>query len=72
MGPSQFLDEILAKLPEIQERLSRMEQRESGRLIQSLKSICAQWTIDARYLPSKSPCAIMGRSARRPEVPGPG
>ncbi len=48
---SHDLDEILAKLPEIVERLSRMEQRESSRLIQSLKSLCAQWTIYARYSP---------------------
>jgi hypothetical protein len=48
---SHDLDEILAKLPEIIERLSRMEQRESSRLMQSLKSICGQWTIFARYSP---------------------
>lgn len=48
---SHDLDEILAKLPEIQDRLSRMEQRESSRLTQSLKGICAQWTIYARYSP---------------------
>src|SRR5260221_14265048 len=48
---SHDLDEILAKLPEIIERLSRMEQRESTRLMQSLKSICGQWTIFARYSP---------------------
>ena len=48
---SHDLDEILAQLPEIHERLSRMEQGESSRLIQSLKSICAQWSIYARYSP---------------------
>ena len=48
---SHDLDEILAKIPEITERLSRLEQRESGRLSQSLKSICGQWTIYARYSP---------------------
>jgi len=45
------LDELLAQLPEIQDHLSRMEQRDSGRLNASLKSICAQWTVYARYSP---------------------
>jgi hypothetical protein len=48
---SHDLDAILAKLPEIDERLSRVEQRGSNRLIQSLKSICAGWTVYARYSP---------------------
>jgi len=46
---SHDLDEILAKLPEIRDRLSRLEQRGTPRLLQSLNSICAQWTIYARY-----------------------
>jgi len=45
------LDAILAKLPEIAQRMSRMEQRGSNRLGQSLKSICARWTVHARYSP---------------------
>jgi hypothetical protein len=45
---SHDLDEILAKLPEIRDRLSRLEQRGTPRLLQSLNSICAQWTIYAR------------------------
>lgn len=48
---SHDLDEILARLPEIEQRLSRLEQRGSSRLVQSLKSICARWTIYARYSP---------------------
>ena len=48
---SHDLDEILAQLPEVTERLSRLEQRESNRLVQSLKSVCGQWTIFARYSP---------------------
>lgn len=48
---SHDLDEILSKLPEVQDLLSRMKRRRSGRLIESLKSICAQWTIYARYSP---------------------
>jgi len=38
---SHALDEILTKLPEIQDRLSRLEQQGSTRLSQSLKGICA-------------------------------
>jgi hypothetical protein len=45
------LDAILGKLPEIEQRLSSMEQRGSTRVLQSLKSICATWTIFARYSP---------------------
>ncbi|HWL94219.1 MAG TPA: hypothetical protein VNT79_11865 [Phycisphaerae bacterium] len=48
---SHNLDEMLEKLPEITIKLSTQEQRESNRLVQSLKSICAQWTIYARYSP---------------------
>ena len=48
---SHDLDEILAKLPGIADRLSRVEQRASIRLLESLKSICSQWTIYARYSP---------------------
>jgi hypothetical protein len=45
------LDEILDKLPEITEKLSRTEGGRSNRLVQSLKSICGQWTVFARYSP---------------------
>jgi hypothetical protein len=45
------LDEILAKLPGIKAKLSELEQQESNRLTQSLMSICAEWTIYARYCP---------------------
>lgn len=48
---SHELDEILSRLPEVTHRLSRLEQRNGNRLLQSLKSICAQWTIFARYSP---------------------
>lgn len=48
---SHDLDEILAKLPQIIQKLSRLEQRDSSRLTQSLRSICGQWTIYARYSP---------------------
>ncbi|RPI64087.1 MAG: hypothetical protein EHM48_01420 [Planctomycetaceae bacterium] len=46
---SHALDEILAKVPAVTEKLSQLEQREANRLTQSLKSICADWTIFARY-----------------------
>jgi hypothetical protein len=48
---SHDLDEILDKIPEVIDKLTRMEGRESGRLVQSLKSVCGQWTIFARYSP---------------------
>lgn len=48
---SHDLDAILAKLPAVTQRVSSMEQRTSNRLLQSLRSICAGWTIQARYSP---------------------
>jgi len=48
---SHDLDEILGRLPDVIDKLSRVEGRQSTRLVQSLKSICAQWTIFARYSP---------------------
>ncbi|MBN1344080.1 MAG: hypothetical protein JXQ73_15450 [Phycisphaerae bacterium] len=51
---SHELDAILAKLPEVRDRVSRMEQRGSNRLSQALKSICASWTVYARYSPSSA------------------
>jgi hypothetical protein len=45
------LDEVLAELPEITQRLSRLEQQGSSRFSQSLKGICSQWTVFARYSP---------------------
>ena len=51
---SHNLDAILGRLPQITERLSRLEQRGSQRLLQSLKSICARWTIYARYSPQSA------------------
>jgi len=51
---SHNLDEILAELPMIVKRISALEQRESNRLTQSLKSVCAQWTIFARYSPTSA------------------
>lgn len=48
---SHDLDEILARLPDVVDRLSRLGQRESARLLAAMRSICAQWTIYARYSP---------------------
>jgi len=45
------LDGILARLPRLTERLASAGQRGQTRMLQSLKSICAQWTIQARYSP---------------------
>ena len=45
------LDELLAMLPNVTTKLSQLDQRGSGRLVQSLKSICAQWTVHVRYSP---------------------
>jgi hypothetical protein len=51
---SHDLDEILAKLPGIAQKLSGLEHRESTRLRTSLKNICASWTIYARYSPQSA------------------
>ncbi len=51
---SHALDEILAKLPTILQKLSAFEQQNSNRLTQSLKSICAEWSIFARYSPQSA------------------
>lgn len=48
---SHHLDEILDLLPEVLAKLSKSQQAQSHRLTQSLKSVCAQWTIYARYSP---------------------
>ena len=48
---SHDLDVILAELPDLQDRLALLEQRGQARVLQSLRSICAQWTIFARYSP---------------------
>ncbi|MDD4889271.1 MAG: hypothetical protein PHU85_05025, partial [Phycisphaerae bacterium] len=48
---SHNLDEILARLPEVEATLSEVEQRTSNRLVQWLKSVCAGWTVHARYSP---------------------
>jgi hypothetical protein len=48
---SHDLDEILDKLPALTQRLVLIDQRGQSRLTENLKSICAQWTIFARYSP---------------------
>ncbi|HVS69734.1 MAG TPA: hypothetical protein VHQ47_00595 [Phycisphaerae bacterium] len=48
---SHDLDEILEKLPDILITLSKLEHGQGSRLIQSLKTICAEWSIFARYSP---------------------
>jgi hypothetical protein len=54
---SHDLDEILAELPDITLKLSRLDQRGRPRLVQSLRSICANWTIFARYSPKMATMA---------------
>ena len=51
---SHDLDEIREKLPEVDEILSAAEKQGRQRLSQSLKSICAEWTIFVRYSPQSS------------------
>lgn len=48
---SHDLDLILAELPDIEQRLAQNEQRGGHRLRGALKSICASWTVQARYSP---------------------
>jgi hypothetical protein len=51
---SHDLEELLAELNEITDRLSSREQSRSTRLTDSLKSVCAAWTIFARYSPHQA------------------
>lgn len=46
---SHELDEMLARLPELQSRLLAADARGSSRLLIALKSVCAGWTISSRY-----------------------
>jgi hypothetical protein len=48
---SHDLEEILEQLPEMLDPLKRLGQREQSRLTASLRSVCGQWTIFARYSP---------------------
>jgi hypothetical protein len=48
---SHGLDEILAHLPELTLRLSKLPREAPGHLLKSLKNICGSWTIFARYSP---------------------
>ncbi len=48
---SHDLDELLAHLPEVSKRAAELERQGYPRVIQFLKSICAEWTIFARYSP---------------------
>ena len=48
---SHDLDEILARLPMVVQRFAGAEQQGTLRLLNHLRSICAQWTIQARYSP---------------------
>ena len=55
---SHDLSELLKHLPEVMEKLEQRgagsgqpPRAEASRLAQSLKSVCSQWTIHARYSP---------------------
>lgn len=43
------LDEMLARLPELQVRLAGADARGTSRLLTILKSVCASWSISSRY-----------------------
>jgi hypothetical protein len=45
------LDEMPAFLPDLQKRLAEKDAKERTNLLRTLKSICARWTIFARYSP---------------------
>jgi hypothetical protein len=51
---SHDLEEILARLPKLARSLEEIEQAGSPILANGLKSICAHWTIFARYSPSSA------------------
>ena len=46
---SHNLGEIAENLPEVISRISEFEQRGQRRLLHNFKSLCARWTIYARY-----------------------
>jgi hypothetical protein len=48
---SHKLDEILAHLPAVRDRLRARDQAGTPGLFQRLKEVCATWTIFARYSP---------------------
>lgn len=48
---SHELDAMLPYLPELQAKLEAADRREGTRRLDELKSICARWTIFARYSP---------------------
>jgi hypothetical protein len=51
------LDEILVHLPQVQNRLSNLDQHGAHRLVESLKFVCAEWSIFARYSPQSATLA---------------
>lgn len=55
---SHDLDEILGHLPEVFDRVGAFERGREGRLTSGLKSVCAEWTIYARYSPRSSDIGV--------------
>lgn len=48
---SHDLDEIYARLPQLQKRINSHEQIHGPKLSQHIRQICSTWTIFARYSP---------------------
>ena len=48
---SHDLEEMLARLPEVQRRLVELDRREGTQRLVALEAICENWTIFARYSP---------------------
>lgn len=64
---SHDLGSMLERLPEVAERLAIFEQRNQQRLIQSLKAICGEWTVYARYSPRIADLAEASQFVKRVE-----
>jgi hypothetical protein len=48
---SHDLDELLAHLPDLANRLSKLPRDAPGAVLNSVKRVCGSWTIFARYSP---------------------
>ncbi|MBI3830727.1 MAG: hypothetical protein HY291_14495 [Planctomycetes bacterium] len=53
---SHNLGEILERIPEVFDRIAQFEQQDRTQLAQSLKKLCARWTIYARYSTQMTGC----------------
>lgn len=48
---SHELEEMLAHLPDLERRLQAKDLKDGSDLLRKLRSICAKWTVYARYSP---------------------